>query len=194
VVDVSNEYSPIAARPVSARIVTDLGVAVAATLAYYAIAPTSISGTTCCSRTGYTGEDGFEIYCSPGGATDVWQTLSGSGAAHGLVPAGLACRDSLRLEAGMALYGHELSTTVNPFEVGLGRLVAFDKPGGFVGDVALAALRDDTPRRRLVGLSATGRRSPRAGDLVYERGSERPVGRVTSGSLRRPRSGIRSPS
>ena len=104
------------------------------------------------ARTGYTGEDGFELYCRPEDASHVWAALTSGGAAAGLVPAGLAARDTLRLEAGMPLYGNELGPDVTPFEAGLGRVVKFDKPGEFVGRAALAARAASGPVKRLVGL------------------------------------------
>jgi aminomethyltransferase len=95
------------------------------------------------ARTGYTGEDGFEVFCRPEDAVPIWEALTAGGiradSGAGLVPAGLAARDTLRLEAGMPLYGNELGPDVTPFEAGLGRVVKFDKPGEFVGREALAA-------------------------------------------------------
>jgi aminomethyltransferase len=100
------------------------------------------------------------------------------------VPCGLSCRDTLRLEAGMPLYGHELTTGLTPFDAGLGRVVKFDKPGGFVGREALAAAAEKAaaqPPRVLVGLVAQGRRVPRAGYPVTD-GAGRVIGEVTSGA------------
>ena len=93
------------------------------------------------ARTGYTGEDGFELFTGPGDAEHVWTALADAGSGDGLVPAGLAARDTLRLEAGMPLYGNELGPDVTPFDAGLGRVVKFDKPGDFVGRAALPARR-----------------------------------------------------
>src|SRR6266566_1963607 len=106
---------------------------------YYAGQPAVVAGReVLLARTGYTGEDGFELFTSPTDAEPVWMALSGAGEADGLVPAGLAARDTLRLEAGMPLYGNELGADVTPFDAGLGRVVVFDKPGDFVGRAALA--------------------------------------------------------
>ena len=91
------------------------------------------------ARTGYTGEDGFELFSQPEDAEHIWTTLSGAGTGAGLVPAGLAARDTLRLEAGMPLYGNELGPDTTPFDAGLGRVVKLDKPGDFVGRAALTA-------------------------------------------------------
>jgi aminomethyltransferase len=132
------------------------------------------------ARTGYTGEEGFELFCAGPDAPAIWAALLSLGAAAGLIPAGLACRDTLRLEAGMALYGHELSADRTPFEAGLGRVVKLQKPGDFVGKQALLARSADV-RQTLVGLRASGRRVPRAGYAVLAPGGER-VGEVTSGA------------
>ena len=132
------------------------------------------------ARTGYTGEDGFELFSRPEDAEHIWMTLSGAGAAAGLVPAGLAARDTLRLEAGMPLYGNELGPDTTPFDAGLGRVVKLDKPGDFVGRDALAAAAQAPPRRVLVGLRGGTRRVPRHGYPVLWDGQAR--GQVTSGA------------
>jgi aminomethyltransferase len=132
------------------------------------------------ARTGYTGEDGFELFTQPGDAGHIWMTLSAAGAAAGLVPAGLAARDTLRLEAGMPLYGNELGPDTTPFDAGLGRVVKLDKPGDFVGRDALAAAAQAPPRRVLVGLRSGTRRVPRHGYRVLWDGQ--PRGTITSGA------------
>ncbi len=140
-----------------------------------------VAGVECLvARTGYTGEDGFELFCDAGRATDVWQALSERGSDLGLVPCGLGARDTLRLEAGMPLYGNELDRDTNPFEVNFGRVVKLDKDD-FVGRDALRAVADAGPRRRLIGLEMIGNAIPRAGYEVRSDGQ--PVGRVTSGTL-----------
>ncbi|WP_031505745.1 glycine cleavage system aminomethyltransferase GcvT [Streptomyces megasporus] len=154
-------------------------------LKYYAGLPGTVAGVDALiARTGYTGEDGFELFVAPGDARTLWEALTEAGADAGLVPCGLACRDTLRLEAGMPLYGHELSRDLTPFEAGLGRVVKFDKAGDFVGRAALeAAARraEENPPRKLVGLVAEGRRVPRAGyAVVAADGSV--IGEVTSGA------------
>ena len=143
-------------------------------------------------RTGYTGEDGFEIWVPAERAVDLWRALLAAGEPFGLVPAGLSARDSLRLEAGMPLYGHELDTTTTPYEAGLGRVVRLDKvtddgePVAFVGRDALAARKASPPARVLVGLRGEGRRPARAGYDVVQRtadgGPGAAVGTVTSGA------------
>ncbi|GIF04873.1 glycine cleavage system aminomethyltransferase GcvT [Actinoplanes siamensis] len=144
-------------------------------LRYYAVEPARLADRdVLLARTGYTGEDGFEIYCENAGAEAIWAWATAAGAE----PAGLACRDTLRLEAGMPLYGHELTVRTTPFHAGLGRVVALDKRD-FVG---AAALRDAEPDTMLVGLVTRGRRSPRAGHAVIDTMTGAKVGEVTSGA------------
>ncbi|MFD6276775.1 glycine cleavage system aminomethyltransferase GcvT [Streptomyces sp. NPDC060209] len=153
-------------------------------LKYYAGLPGTVAGVPALiARTGYTGEDGFELFVAPEHAEQLWSALTEAGAPYGLIPCGLSCRDTLRLEAGMPLYGHELTTALTPFDAGLGRVVKFEKEGDFVGREALsaAAARAETaPPRKLVGLIAEGRRVPRAGYPVVAGGKV--VGEVTSGA------------
>lgn len=155
-------------------------------LKYYAGLPGTVAGVPALiARTGYTGEDGFELFTSPEHAEKLWQALTEAGAGVGLVPCGLSCRDTLRLEAGMPLYGHELSTSLTPFDAGLGRVVKFEKEGDFVGREALRAAAgraEAQPPRVLVGLVAEGRRVPRAGYQVVSVASGEVIGEVTSGA------------
>ena len=135
------------------------------------------------ARTGYTGEDGFEIYVPNEDAAGLWDALLEAGAGHGLIPAGLACRDSLRLEAGMPLYGNELSRDNTPYAAGLGPVVSLKKESDFVGKAVLAELKElgagSTSGRRLVGLKGLGRRAGRSHYPVLKDGNV--VGEVTSG-------------
>ncbi|NJP72945.1 glycine cleavage system aminomethyltransferase GcvT [Streptomyces sp. C1-2] len=153
-------------------------------LKYYAGLPGTVAGVPALiARTGYTGEDGFELFVDPADAEKLWQALTEAGASAGLVPCGLSCRDTLRLEAGMPLYGNELSTALTPFDAGLGRVVKFGKEGDFVGREALAEAAEraeQNPPRVLVGLVAEGRRVPRAGYPVLADGTV--IGEVTSGA------------
>ncbi|MEV2244410.1 glycine cleavage system aminomethyltransferase GcvT [Streptomyces sp. NPDC049970] len=153
-------------------------------LKYYAGLPGTVAGVPALiARTGYTGEDGFELFVAPAHAERLWKALTEAGAPYGLIPCGLSCRDTLRLEAGMPLYGHELTTALTPFDAGLGRVVKFEKEGDFVGREALlaaAARAESAPPRKLVGLIAEGRRVPRAGFSVVAGGEV--VGEVTSGA------------
>jgi aminomethyltransferase len=135
------------------------------------------------ARTGYTGEDGFEIFVPNESAAALWQAISAVAEEGELVPAGLASRDSLRLEAGMPLYGNELSREGNPFAAGLGPVVALSKEGDFVGKEALAAFKASgagvSTGRKLVGLKGLGRRAGRSHYPVLKDGAV--VGEVTSG-------------
>ncbi len=141
------------------------------------------------ARTGYTGEDGFELYTSPEILRTLWTSLLETGAGAGLVPAGLAARDSLRLEAGMPLYGHELGLSILPAQAGLDRAVSLDAKGDFVGRAAIesgsaADPQSDFAGRVLVGLTGTGKRAPRAGYAVHAGDDDRDrIGVVTSGLL-----------
>lgn len=149
-------------------------------LKYYAAVKVELAGqTVLLARTGYTGEDGFELFIDNGQAVQLWKAVTEAGSDHGLSPCGLAARDSLRLEAGMPLYGHELGPDTNPFEAGLGGVVSFKKTEDFVGRSVLESLKGGTPARNLVGLRGAGRRSARAGYEVLKDG--RTVGTVTSG-------------
>ncbi len=167
---------PNAARILSA--VTDLELGA---MRYYAGSYGSVADRPAwVARTGYTGEDGFEVFCAAGDCERVWTALTEAGPA-GLVPAGLAARDTLRLEAGMPLYGNELGPDVTPYEAGLGRVVRLDKPADFVGRQALAARAAEGPRQVLTGLVARSRRVPRHGYAVLSEAGGR-VGVVTSGA------------
>lgn len=130
------------------------------------------------ARTGYTGEDGFELSLPADSAIGVWHTIQEAGGAD-LHLCGLAARDSLRLEAGMPLYGQELGPGITPYEAGMGRLVHGDRR--FVGAAALAERAAEGPRSHLVGLTGTGRRAARQGYRVLRDGD--PVGTITSGAL-----------
>ena len=149
-------------------------------LKYYACTSAYVAGIeVLLGRTGYTGEDGFELYVDSPAAPALWRALLDATRAAGGMVAGLAARDTLRLEAGMALYGHELTVEISPYEAGLGRTVALDKE--FVGSQALAELSGRPPAQRLVAMVGTGRRAARAGYVIQQNGS--PVGVVTSGAL-----------
>jgi aminomethyltransferase len=180
--DLTDDYALIAIQgPRSAAILAALTSANLDDVRYYASYPATVAGATALlARTGYTGEDGFEIFVGPDDAVGIWQALTDAGQADGLVPAGLAARDSLRLEAGMPLYGNELGRDMTPFDAGLGRVVKLDKPGDFVGRAALAARAQAEPSRELVGLAGRTRRVPRHGYAVLWDGE--PCGTVTSGA------------
>lgn len=147
---------------------------------YWSLPATFLGNPVLIGRTGYTGEDGFELYIDVIQAEALWIALTEAGEGHGLVPAGLACRDTLRLEAGMPLYGHELDLTTRPDQAGLERAVAFTKAEDFVGKTALEVpLPASAPI--LVGLVGDGKRAARADYEVFAGQSK--VGVVTSGAL-----------
>ncbi|HER44021.1 MAG TPA: glycine cleavage system aminomethyltransferase GcvT [Candidatus Eisenbacteria bacterium] len=132
------------------------------------------------SRTGYTGELGYEIYLPAKMARGVWDRLLDGGSALGAAPIGLGARDTLRFEPGYCLYGHELDEDTSPLEAGLSWVVKLKK-GDFIGREALAAEKEKGPARRLVGLEVTGKGIPRQGFTVHQGGET--VGRVTSGTF-----------
>ncbi len=145
---------------------------------YYACWDRNVGGIRCIvSRTGYTGSDGFELYCAAEETEKLWEMLLATGAADGLIPCGLGARDTLRLEAGMPLYGHELSDTISPLTSGLGYFVKMEKDD-FIGKAALAAAGE--PKQRRVGLKAVGRGIPREHQDVYI--GDRRIGQTTSGT------------
>ena len=184
VVDHSDATALIALQgPASAEILTGMGVPGLADLRYYAGMEADVADAPVwLARTGYTGEDGFELYVDAGRAEALWDALFDAGRNVEVVPAGLACRDTLRLEAGMPLYGQELGTDRTPFDAGLGRIVALSSSRGFVGRDALVAVKEAGPAQQLVGLTTEGRRAPRTGYPVLAADGNR-VGEVTSGAL-----------
>lgn len=150
----------------------------AAAVGRFRVAHATVDGVGCVvAGTGYTGEDGVELAVPSERAPVVWDALL----ALGLVPAGLGARDTLRLEAGLPLHGHELGPGITPLQAGLGWVVAWDKPGGFRGRDALVAERRRGVTRRLRGLVTPGRRPPRAEQVVLVDGE--PAGVVTSGNF-----------
>ncbi len=147
---------------------------------YYAFIDGAVAGVPCrISRTGYTGEDGFELFCRPSDAVGLWQRLLDAGREVGLKPAGLGARDTLRLEAGMRLYGNDLDEQTNPLEAGLEWAVKLDKD--FVGRDAIAGAKQQGLGRVTVGLRMRDRSIPRHGYRVLHEG--RPVGTVSSGNV-----------
>jgi aminomethyltransferase len=187
--DKTDDFALIAVQgPRAAAILASLTTAELSELRYYASYPAKVAGTgVLLARTGYTGEDGFEIFAASASAEHLWSELTRAGAPHGLVPAGLAARDTLRLEAGMPLYGNELGPEITPFDAGLGRVVRLGKPADFVGREALAARAEAAPQRQLAGLVLRSRRVPRHGYDVLWQGQ--PCGTVTSGA-RSPTLGV----
>ena len=154
-----------------------------AALKYYAIAEGHACGQPALiARTGYTGEDGFELFLDWDDALPVWDALLDAGQPFEILPCGLGARDTLRLEAGMPLYGNELDRDTNPYEAGLGRVVKLDKAGDFVGRAALEQVAAQGPAKQLVGLTMRGRGIARHGYPVSLPGEDAPAGVVTSGA------------
>jgi aminomethyltransferase len=151
-----------------------------ADIRYYHFASGPVDGVNCIiSRTGYTGEDGFELYCAPADVVELWNDLLGAGKAQGLQPAGLGARDTLRLEAGYCLYGHELNEQTNPLEAGLGWSVKLNK-GDFIGRAALLKIKEEGVERKLIGVEMLERGICRAEYVIYA--NEHPLGSLTSGA------------
>lgn len=136
----------------------------------------TLSDGTILSRTGYTGEDGFEIYAEPGVIVDMWNKLMEAG----IAPCGLGCRDTLRFEAGLPLYGDELADDITPLEAGLGMFVKLDKPGGFIGSEALAKQKAEGVKRKLVGLEIDSPATARHGYEVVDLDGAT-IGYITTG-------------
>lgn len=190
--DESDRYGLLALQgPLAPALLQTLAGDVTDELGYYRFAKeVPVAGVPCLvSRTGYTGEDGFEIMMPADQTAVVWSALLAAriemtgeqtGAADRAVPCGLGCRDTLRFEAGMPLYGNELDRDITPLEAGLSRFVALDKPV-FIGRDALVAQATQSSRRKLVGFELTGRGIARHGYAVYATGRTGPVGHVTTG-------------
>jgi len=178
----SDDYALLALQgPRALEILAPLASPDPSGLRYYGFAQGTVDGAEAIlSRTGYTGEDGFELYLRPEDAQRIWRRLLDAGAPFGIQPAGLGARDTLRLEAGMALYGHELDETTTPFEAGLGWVVKLDK-GDFTGREALVAQRQAGLPRKLVGFEVLGRGIARQGYPVVA--DAETVGAVTSGTF-----------
>jgi aminomethyltransferase len=179
--NLSNQYGLLAVQgPKAEALVNELADVDVSTLPYYGVTRAKIGPhDVIVARTGYTGEDGFEIFIQWDDAPDLWDRLMDAGAAHGLRPAGLGARDTLRLEASMPLYGHELNEEISPIEAGLGFFVA--KEGDYIGAARQRELRQRGPDRKLVMLRLLDRGIAREGyEVVTEHGT--PIGQVTSGS------------
>jgi aminomethyltransferase len=177
--DISDEVGLLALQgPGAEALLQPLTRVGLADIAYYHFGAGSVAGVDCfISRTGYTGEDGFELYCRDRSVGILWSALTSAGAA----PIGLGARDSLRLEMGYALYGHEIDRTITPLEAGLAWIVKLDKGAPFVGDAALRAQKQRGVTRRLVGFRLEGRGIPRQGAAVWQDG--RQVDAVRSGAM-----------
>ena len=183
VTDEGDRYALIALQgPKAVEILEPLATPGATGLRYYGFLQGEVAGRPALiSRTGYTGEDGFELYLDPEDAPGIWRRLLEAGASAGLKPAGLGARDTLRLEAAMALYGHEIDDTTTPLEAGLGWVVKLDK-GDFLGRDVLAAQKEGGLDRKLVGFEVRDRGIARQGHAVVSQEDGRKLGAVTSGT------------
>ena len=179
--DASDEYAQLALQgPRSREILQRLTRLELDTLHYYRFTLGRVADADCLvSRTGYTGEDGFELYLSPPGAAKVWDALLDAGKSEGIQPAGLAARNTLRLEVRYPLYGNDIDETTNAWEAGLGWIVDMDQ-GPFTGREGLFRIRQEGPTRKLVGFEITGRGIARDHDPVLIDGAR--SSQVSSGS------------
>jgi aminomethyltransferase len=181
--DLSDEYGQLAVQgPKAAGIVQKLTKVDLAPIKWYHHAGEGeVGGVKCIiARTGYTGEDGFELYCSPKDGMKLWGALFDAGAKDGLVPVGLGCRDSLRLEMKYALYGNDIDDKHTALEAGLGWIVKMDK-GDFNGRAVLEKQKKEGIKRKLVGFTMTDKGIPRQHYPIHKDG--KPVGEVTSGTM-----------
>ncbi len=180
-VDSGDHYTQLALQgPRAQTILQPLTPADLNAIKYYRFAFGKVLGVDCLiARTGYTGEDGFELYFEPANSEKLWNGLLEAGKPHGLIPAGLGARNTLRLEAGFALYGHEIDDTTTVWEANLGWICKMDK-GEFIARSALAAQKERGLERKLVGFEMRGRGIARDGYPALIEGRE--AGRVTSGS------------
>lgn len=178
--DLTDRWAMLAIQgPEALAIVNALSDTDLTEMKYYKCGSAMIAGEpTFVATTGYTGEHGFELVFDARSAERTWDLLLRHGKERGLTPCGLGARDTLRLEAGMPLYGHELELDVNPLEAGLDFAVSFTKE--FVGSAALAKVKKDGAARKLLGFVVDGKRIPRQGAGLFAGGE--PIGKVTSGT------------
>ena len=181
VIDRSDELALVAVQgPKAEEMLQKLADVVLKEIGFYQFTDGRIRGIKAqISRTGYTGEDGFELLVQADAAVPLWRSLLEYGEEYGIKPAGLGARDLLRLEASYLLYGNDMDESTNPIEAGLSWTVKFDK-GDFIGREALLRVKEEKPKRKLVGLVLEGRNIARHGYKVFKEGEE--VGFVTSGS------------
>jgi aminomethyltransferase len=180
----SDDYAQLALQgPMAAEILAPLTGVELGEIRYYRFIQGEVAGRQALiARTGYTGEDGFELYLDPQAAPEVWQAIVSEGQPKGLALAGLGARDTLRLEAGMALYGNDIDDTTTPLEAGLGWIVKLDK-GDFIGRDVLERQHQQGASRRLVGFEMIDPGIARHGyPATLEEGDEDAVGAVTSGT------------
>jgi aminomethyltransferase len=187
----SGKWSQIAIQgPLSERILQPLTPARLSEVKTFRFSESEVAGVPAIvARTGYTGEDGFEIYVGWDSGPKIWSALIEAGTPVGMKPCGLGARDTLRLESKYPLYGNELTDETNPLEAGLGFATKLDKPD-FVGKAALVSAKNEGLKRKLVGLELRGAGIPRHGYKVFDSEGAREIGIVTSGtqspSLKKP--------
>jgi aminomethyltransferase len=178
--DRTKEMSLIAFQGPRAHALLPNGSSATDDIPYFGFGPGKVAGISALiSRTGYTGEDGFELFVDSSRVGDVWDAILADGKSAGVLPAGLGARDATRLEAALRLYGNDMDETVNPYEAGLGWTVKLGK-GEFIGYDALAKVKEQGPKRNLVGLKTEAGSIPRHGAAVSRDGSR--AGVVTSGT------------
>lgn len=184
VTDRSSDFALIAFQgPLAAKILqTQTGVNLA-DIGTYFFAVGEVAGVkdVVIARTGYTGEDGFELFIRPDASPAIWQALLERGKSQGVKAAGLGARDTLRLEMKYSLYGHEITEETNPLEAGLGWVVKLDTPDDFIGKAAIVDIKQHGLARKLVGFRMVGRGIPRQGYRILSHGRE--IGVVTSGTM-----------
>jgi aminomethyltransferase len=180
-VNYSDDYGLLAIQgPNAQKLMAELTTYDLDTMGYYTCAKAKVGGEELLfSRTGYTGEDGFELYIPNAKCEKLWKAVTDAGKKYGLELIGLGARDSLRLEMKMALYGNDIDKTTTPVEAGLSWIVYFDKE--FIGKPIMVKQRDEKPKRRLVCLELEGRNVPRHGFDIVEAGKK--IGTVTSGTF-----------
>ena len=184
ITNVSNQFTQIAVQgPKSEIILQKLTSCKLSQIKNYWCEETIVCEVpTLIGRTGYTGEDGFELYCAWDLGPKVWQALLSAGEEYGILPCGLGARDTLRLEMRFPLYGHELNQNTNPLEVGLGWITKINKHGSFIGKESILAMKHAGPKKALVGLGSLGRALPRQGYEVYSLNENQLIGHITSGT------------
>ncbi len=182
--DASAEWAQLALQgPVALEVLQPLASVDLTTIKYYRFVWGEVAGAKgIIARTGYTGEDGFEVYVPPAEAAGVWRAILAAGDAKGVVPAGLGARDTLRLEAGMPLYGNDIDQTTTPLEAGLGWIVKLASKGDFLGRDELERQSEEGVTRRLVGFEMVDRGIARHGYPVRLGEDHEPAGEVTSGT------------
>jgi aminomethyltransferase len=183
--DESDSWAQLAVQgPLAEEILQPLAGTELSELAYYRFTFSEVCGhRAMVARTGYTGEDGFEVYCEPGVAPVIWRAILAEGAPRGLLPAGLGARDTLRFEAGMSLYGNDIDDTTTPLEAGLGWIVRLKSKGDFIGRDILENQKEEGLSRKLVGFEMVDRGIARHRYPVYlAETDDEPAGHCTSGT------------